>query len=453
MPQYHMIFDEDDKEDDEDEESETRHGSHNKKRKKDKDKDQNHEQQKKRYKNQYAMNKRTGRDAEESAEKAEQVSEGFAETVRVVVDWVKEHKKAALIILAIVIVLVFIVCAFSSCAALFQGTEGAVVISTYPSADEDMLDAEAYYCGLEADLQTYLDDYEKNHDYDEYHYDLDTIEHDPYNLISFLTAWNNGSAWTVDEMKSVMDMIFDQQYILTETTQTEIRYREETHTEIQQTVDAETGEVLSEEEIEVTEQVPYEYKIQTVTLENFNLSHLPIYTMSEEQLEWYALYMSCLGNRPDLFPTSSYITAINGAYLDYEIPPEALEDEQFARMMAEATKYLGLPYVWGGSSPSTGFDCSGYVSWVLNHSGWNVGRLGATALGNMCTPVSAANAKPGDLVLFVGTYDTTGYSHVGIYVGNGMMIHCGNPIQYANLNSSYWQAHLAFYGRLPSPSY
>ena len=189
---------------------------------------------------------------------------------------------------------------------------------------------------------------------------------------------------------------------------------------------------------------------QKVTLENFNLSHVPVYIMSEEQLGMYATYMATLGNRPDLFPGSGYIGKyVEGSYTDYDIPPEALDDEVFAAIIKEAEKYLGYPYVWGGSSPSTSFDCSGFVSWVINHSGWDVGRLGAQGLCNICTPVPSANVKPGDLVFFTGTYDTPGVSHVGIYVGNNMMIHCGDPISYANLNSSYWQSHFYRYGRLP----
>ena len=206
-------------------------------------------------------------------------------------------------------------------------------------------------------------------------------------------------------------------------------------------------------EYEYDVQVPYTYYICDVKLENFNLSHVPVYIMSESQLSLYAAYMGTLGNRPDLFAGSAYVSKYyNTDYEKYEIPPEALEDEQFA-MIAEAEKYLGYPYVWGGSSPSTSFDCSGFVSWVINHCGvgWNVGRLGADGLRGICTRVSPANARPGDLIFFQGTYDTSGASHVGLYVGNGMMIHCGDPIQYASVKTSYWQQHFLSYGRLPSP--
>lgn len=191
-------------------------------------------------------------------------------------------------------------------------------------------------------------------------------------------------------------------------------------------------------------------EICNVKLENFDMSHLPVYIMGEEQMSLYAVYMHTLGNRPDLFPNGTYpnaSTVKEPTY--YDIPPEALEDATFAAMMAEAEKYVGYPYVWGGSSPSTSFDCSGFVSWVINHSGWDVGRLGAQGLCNICTPVSPEQAKPGDLVFFVGTYDTPGVSHVGIYVGNSVMLHCGDPISYTNLNSSYWQQHFYCYGRLP----
>ena len=253
------------------------------------------------------------------------------------------------------------------------------------------------------------------------------------------TALHQGE-WTLDEVQGTLQMLFDRQYILTEDVVVETRYRTETDT----WTDAD-GNTHTD-----TYQVPYDYYICTVTLENFNLSHVPVYIMSEEQLGMYATYMATLGNRPDLFPGSGYIGKyVEGSYTDYDIPPEALDDEVFAAIIKEAEKYLGYPYVWGGSSPSTSFDCSGFVSWVINHSGWDVGRLGAQGLCNICTPVSSANVKPGDLVFFTGTYDTPGVSHVGIYVGNNMMIHCGDPISYANLNSNYWQSHFYRYGRLP----
>ena len=335
--------------------------------------------------------------------------------------------------------LAFLLNGLSSCSVIMDGVGSGIAASTYPSQDADMLGAEAQYCEMEAELQRYLDTYESTHDYDEYHFDLDTIEHDPYVLISMITALHQGE-WTLDEVQGTLQMLFDRQYILTEDVVVETRYRTETDT----WTDAD-GNTHTD-----TYQVPYDYYICTVTLENFNLSHVPVYIMSEEQLGMYATYMATLGNRPDLFPGSGYIGKyVEGSYTDYDIPPEALDDEVFAAIIKEAEKYLGYPYIWGGSSPSTSFDCSGFVSWVINHSGWDVGRLGAQGLCNICTPVSSANVKPGDLVFFTGTYDTPGVSHVGIYVGNNMMIHCGDPISYANLNSNYWQSHFYRYGRLP----
>ena len=253
-----------------------------------------------------------------------------------------------------------------------------------------------------------------------------------------------GGEWTIDEIGGILETLFEKQYILTETVATETRYRTETH------IGYYTDENGNLQSYEYEAEVPYTYYICHVELENFNLSHVPVHIMSHDQLSVYAVYMSVLGNRPDLFPGSPYVNRYyHTQYEKYEIPPEALADEQFAAIIKEAEKYLGYPYVWGGSSPSTSFDCSGFVSWVINHSGWDVGRLGAQGLCNICTPVPSANVKPGDLVFFTGTYDTPGVSHVGIYVGNNMMIHCGDPISYANLNSSYWQSHFYRYGRLP----
>ena len=362
--------------------------------------------------------------------------------------FVVRHKKGILGVLAVFLVCAFFMNTFSSCSVIVGGTTEALAATTYPSEDSDMLGAEAAYCGMEQELQRTLDNYQRTHDYDEYHFDLDEIKHDPYVLISYLTAWMGG-AWTLDEVQDTLGMIFDRQYILTEDVRSETRYRTETKTGTRQRTDPNTGQTYSEE-YEYEARVPYTYTICYVSLENFNLSHLPIYTMSEKQMSMYAMYMSCLGNRPDLFPGSEYIAKYSGGGLDYKIPPEALEDEVFARMMEEAQKYIGYPYVWGGSNPSTSFDCSGFVSWVINHSGWNYGRLGATALYYIGTPVSYANARPGDLVFFQGTYDTDGYSHCGIYVGNGIMLHCGDPIGYADLSLPYWQAHLAGFCRLPS---
>ena len=398
-------------------------------------------QQKQAIKKQYAAAKhnQAAQTTAKAAENTAKAAKKAAEKAEKAGKYVWEHRRGFAIAAAILLMLAFLLNGLSSCSVIMDGVGSGIAASTYPSQDADMLGAEAQYCAMEAELQRYLDTYESTHDYDEYHFDLDTIEHDPYVLISMITALHQGE-WTLDEVQGTLQMLFDRQYILTEDVVVETRYRTETDT----WTDAD-GNTHTD-----TYQVPYDYYICTVTLENFNLSHVPVYIMSEEQLGMYATYMATLGNRPDLFPGSGYIGKyVEGSYTDYDIPPEALDDEVFAAIIKEAEKYLGYPYVWGGSSPSTSFDCSGFVSWVINHSGWDVGRLGAQGLCNICTPVSSANVKPGDLVFFTGTYDTPGVSHVGIYVGNNMMIHCGDPISYANLNSNYWQSHFYRYGRLP----
>lgn len=398
-------------------------------------------QQKQAIKKQYAAAKhnQAAQTTAKAAENTAKAAKKAAEKAEKAGKYVWEHRRGFAIAAAILLMLAFLLNGLSSCSVIMDGVGSGIAASTYPLQDADMLGAEAQYCEMEAELQRYLDTYESTHDYDEYHFDLDTIEHDPYVLISMITALHQGE-WTLDEVQGTLQMLFDRQYILTEDVVVETRYRTETDT----WTDAD-GNTHTD-----TYQVPYDYYICTVTLENFNLSHVPVYIMSEEQLGMYATYMATLGNRPDLFPGSGYIGKyVEGSYTDYDIPPEALDDEVFAAIIKEAEKYLGYPYIWGGSSPSTSFDCSGFVSWVINHSGWDVGRLGAQGLCNICTPVSSANVKPGDLVFFIGTYDTPGVSHVGIYVGNNMMIHCGDPISYANLNSSYWQSHFYRYGRLP----
>ena len=398
-------------------------------------------QQKQAIKRQYAAAKsaKTADTAKKTAENTARAAEKATEKVKEAGQFVWRHRRGFGIVAALFLMLSFFLNGLSSCSVLMDGVGSGIAASTYPSRDEDMLGAEAAYCAMEEELRDYLDSYESTHDYDEYHFDLDDIEHDPYVLISILTALHQGE-WTLAEVQGTLQMLFDRQYILTEDVVVEERYYTETDTWTDDEGNTHTD----------TYRVYYDYYICTVTLENFNLSHLPVYIMGEEQLGMYAVYMATLGNRPDLFPHSDYIDKyVNNSYTDYEIPPEALEDEVFAAMIEEAEKYLGYPYVWGGSSPSTSFDCSGFVSWVINHSGWDVGRLGAQGLCNICTPVSAANAKPGDLVFFSGTYDAPGVTHVGIYVGNHTMLHCGDPISYTNLNSNYWQAHLYCYGRLP----
>ena len=377
--------------------------------------------------------KQTAKQGAKAAGKTAAATEKLAERA---VAFVKRHPVGALIALACVVLVLSLQSCASSLITLGNAAAGAVGATTYPAQDGDMLGAEAAYCSLEAELQHYLDTYESTHDYDEYHFDLDAIEHDPYVLVSILSAWHEGE-WTLADVQPTLQMLFDRQYTLTENVVKERRYYIETDTWTDEEGNTHTDSY----------RVYYDYYICTVTLDNFNLSHLPIYIMGEEKVSRYSLYMATLGNRPDLFPGSSYVGKYTSPPEGYEVPGEYLDDETFAAMLSEAEKYLGYPYVWGGSSPATSFDCSGFVSWVVNHSGWNVGRLGAQGLYNICTRTSSP--RPGDLVFFKGTYDTPGVSHCGIYVGDGMMLHCGDPISYANLNSSYWQAHFYAYGRLP----
>ena len=393
--------------------------------------------QKQHIKREYAKAARAaGRGAAGSAKTTASAARKAAEKGKQAASLVARHWKGALLIGGVGLMLLFLMGGLQSCTAMFGSAGTGLAATSYLSEDSDMLGAEAAYAGMEADLQYELDHYETLHPgYDEYRFELDEIGHDPYVLTSILSALHNG-VFTLEEVQGDLAMLFEQQYILTQTVETEIRYRTETSTD--------------SEGNEYEEEVPYTYYICNVTLENRDLSHLPVSLMDEEALSLYAAYMQTLGNRPDLFPSGSYPNASTikePTY--YEIPPEALKDEAFAAMIAEAEKYVGFPYVWGGSSPSTSFDCSGFISWVVNHSGWNVGRQTAQGLYSLCTPVSPEQARPGDLVFFVGTYDTAGMSHVGLYVGNSVMLHCGDPISYTNLNSSYWQQHFYCYGRLP----
>ena len=352
--------------------------------------------QKRRLRKQYQ--KRAKEAARQGAVAAEKTAAATEKLSAQAVGFVKRHPLGVLLALACVLLILSMQSCSSALVLLGNAGAGAVGATTYPSPDGEILAAEAAYLNLEAELQNYLDTYTSTHNYDEYHFDLDEIEHDPYVLISILCVLHEGE-WTAAQVQGTLGMLFDRQYILTERVVVETRYD-------------------SDDE-------PYSWYICYVTLENFDLSHLPVYFMGEEQLARYSLYMSTLGNRPDLFPGSAYVDRyVTNPPAGYEVPGEYLDDETFAAMLSEAEKYLGYPYVWGGSSPATSFDCSGFVSWVINHSGWNVGRLGAQGLYNICTRTSSP--RPGDLVFFKGTYDTPGVSHVGIYVGDGMMIHCGD---------------------------
>ena len=389
--------------------------------------------QKQKIKRQYAKQAREA--AKQTAKAAEKTAVTTEKLAARAVAFVKRHPVGVLLFLACFLLLVLMLSCMCSGVTIGNGVVGAIGASTYAAEDADLRGAEAAYCGLEAELQDYLDSYESTHDYDEYHFELDDIEHDPYVLLSIISAIHEG-AWTVDEVQGTLQMLFEKQYILTETVVTERRYYLETDTWTDEEGNTHTD----------TYRVYYDYYICTVTLENFNLSHLPIYIMGEDQLSRYALYMSALGNRPDLFPSSPYVAKYTADPVEHEIPEAYLADETFAAILEEAEKYIGYPYVWGGYKPSTSFDCSGFVSYVYNQCGWDFGRLGAQGLYNISRRTSSP--RPGDLVFFTGTYDTPGVSHVGIYVGDGWMLHCGDPIGYANLNTSYWQSHFYAYGRL-----
>lgn len=379
-------------------------------------------QQKRGIKEAYSKARRGKSTTTATAKSAKKAAEKEKKTAQ----FIYRHRKGIGIAVALFLVVAFILNALTSCSVFLQGGLNSVGLTTYPSADEDMLGAEAAYAAMEAELQDYLDSYEATHNYDEYHFDLDEISHDPYVLMSLLTAIIGGE-WTLDDVQSDLEMLFERQYILTEDVTTYTRYDED-------------GE-------------PYEYTVCTVTLENFDLSHLPVYIFPEEKLSLYAMYMGTLGNRPDLFPDSEYIAKYENAILELEIPEEYFEDERFAAMMEEAEKYLGYPYVWGGYNPNTSFDCSGFVSWVVNNCGlgYDIGRLDAGGLYYLCTPVSEAEARPGDLVFFEHTFEGPWITHVGIYVGDGWMIHAGSPISYIKFMDSYYSDNFVGFGRLPAP--
>ena len=409
--------------------------------------DMNKHYQKQAIKKEYAAARKAGSQTAGTATKTtgKKTREKAADKVK---EFFAKNKKVFLWIGLGVLVLVLLAAGISSCTAMFSSTGSAVIASSYLSEDEAMLGVEAQYVQMEAELQDKLDNFESYYPgYDEYNYDLDDIEHDPYVLISILSALHEAE-FTLDEAQSTLQMLFDKQYILTTEEIVEVRYRTETRVGSYTTTDPETG-ATSTEYYTYEVEVPYNYYIMNVTLENFNLSHVPVYIMSQDQLSMYATYMSVVGNREDLFPSSEYVDKyIDNPPDEYTVNPSYMTDETFSTLITEAEKYLNYPYVWGGSNPDTSFDCSGFVSYVLTNSGLvNTGRLGAQGLYNVCTPVSRANAQPGDLIFFVGTYDTPGVSHVGIYVGDNVMLHCGDPIQYTSISSSYWQSHFYAFGR------
>lgn len=340
-----------------------------------------------------------------------------------------KHWKLILLILAFLLLFALLSAGLTSCSAMFEGGLTSIIGTSYTAEDEAIREVEADYKALESELREEIKNIETDYpDYDEYQYHLDEIRHNPFELASYLTAKLHD--YTRAEAQAEIQALFEKQYTLTLREEVQTRYRTET----------------------TTEEVPYDYYILHVTLTNKNISTLAGELLTPQQKEMFDIYMETKGNKPDVFGENIYAETPGGRqYTDYEIPPDALSDERFAAMIAEAEKYLGYPYVWGGSSPSTSFDCSGFVCWVINQSDvGNVGRTTAQGIFNYTTPIAPSEAKPGDIIFFTGTYDSrSAVSHVGIYVGNGMMIHCGNPISYASVNTPYWQQHFYAYGRLP----
>ena len=407
--------------------------------------------QKKQYKDAYAAAKRGQKAGTAASKQAAAATNTITEKAKAAVQEIVVQHKTLWVGIGVGILLVMVMLgAFSSCGAAIQGTGSTFVGTTYPSKDADMKGAEEDYLELEKELDKQIRQMESTHPgYDEYRYQLDEIGHDPYQLISHLTAVYE--QFTRGQVKPVIMELFKQQYVLKVWETIEIRTRTVT------SFNPITGRVTSHTE-------RYEYKILNILLKNKGFDTVARKNMNQKQTGRYDAYNMTYGNRPELFgagsPTYSGGTTGSigtgggsggsGGGFQYDIPSEALSDEKFAKMIKEAEKYLGMPYVWGGSSPSTSFDCSGFVCWVINNcgNGWNVGRTTANGLRGKCSYVSPGDAKPGDLIFFEKTYNTTGASHVGIYVGDGMMIHCGDPISYASINSNYWKSHFLGFGRI-----
>ena len=410
-------------------------------------------QQKRAIRREYAAAKRSaGRAAtQQTARKAEQAVEKTEEAAVKAASAVKRHPKG-LAILALLTMLLMVFSMLQSCTPLAQSVLESLVIGTYPAEEEDVRAAERAYLAKEKELKDEMDHYERYHPgYDEYHVDAQEIWHDPYVLIAIISAYYDGQDWTIDTAMPVIEKYFALQYIVTETVTTETRYRSERQTGTRLVTDPDTG-TTSVESYSEEVSVPYTYTICNVKLENKNLSHLPVVSMSHHTMGMYALYMATHGNMEGIF-TGKYATPLRDPML-YDIPQETLDaDPTFARLMEEAEKYIGYPYVWGGSSPETSFDCSGFVSYVFTNSGvYNTGRLGAKGLRSLCRNVPDDQVRPGDIVFFEGTMGdgVEGITHCGIYVGNNMMIHCGSPIGYANLTDSYWRQHFHSFGRVPN---
>ncbi len=409
-------------------------------------------QQRNAIKKEYAA-ARTGKIAASSAASSEKSAEKAAKEVKSLAgkagEFVSGHSGAFVFSGILLVLCLFIAGTFSSCSMAVQGGETAILGSSYTAEDADIINANNDYKAMEANLQGQIDSVKSAYPgYDEYQYELANINHNPYVLTSYLTVLYED--YTRAEVQQKLKDLFSQQYQLTFREEVQERTRTETRTGYRSVQDEETGEWY-EEEYEYEVEVKYTYRILYVKLVNSTLENvIEDSGLNSDQLARYHLLNETRGNRAYLFADDIYSNPSAGEYTDYEIPGEALTDEKFASMMQEAEKYLGYPYVWGGSSPSTSFDCSGFVCWVINHcgNGWNVGRTTAEGLRKMLSIIPAAEAQPGDIIFFQGTYNTAGASHVGIYVGNGMMLHCGSPIQFSNINSAYWQQHFYCFGRI-----
>lgn len=405
--------------------------------------------QKQAIKKEYAAAKAGAAAAENTAAGTAKAAQGTASMTEKAFQFVQSHSHIIIGIAAVGLLVLVIAGSVSSCSVLINGGGNVVLGTSYTAEDEDLKGVETDYTKLEDKLRKQIDRIETDHPgYDEYRYNLAEIGHNPYELASLLTV--EFENYTRSQVQARLQSIFEAQYELKLVEKVEIRTRKETRVGYSYNPITGTGHTYT---YQVT--VQYEYKILNVTLLNRGVDYVARNSgLTDDQLERYEVTLECRGNRDDLFAGIAFATpdgaGSSGEYQDYDIPGEALTDEKFRKMITEAEKYLGYPYVWGGSSPSTSFDCSGFVSWVINHcgNGWNVGRQTANGLMGKCDIIPKSEAKPGDLIFFQKTYNTSGASHVGIYVGNGMMIHCGSPISYASIETSYWRQHYYCMGRI-----
>lgn len=405
--------------------------------------------QKQAIKKEYAAAKAGAAAAENTASGTAKAAQGTVSITEKAFQFVQSHSHIIIGIAAVGLLVLVIAGSVSSCSVLINGGGNVVLGTSYTAEDEDLKGAETDYTKLEDKLRKQIDRIETDHPgYDEYRYNLAEIGHNPYELASLLTV--EFENYTRSQVQARLQSIFEAQYELKLEEKVEIRTRKETRVGYRYNPITGTGHTYT---YQVT--VQYEYKILNVTLLNRGVDYVARNSgLTDDQLERYEVTLECRGNRDDLFAGIAFATpdgaGSSGEYQDYDIPGEALTDEKFRKMITEAEKYLGYPYVWGGSSPSTSFDCSGFVSWVINHcgNGWNVGRQTANGLMGKCDIIPKSEAKPGDLIFFQKTYNTSGASHVGIYVGNGMMIHCGSPISYASIETNYWRQHYYCMGRI-----